>query len=379
MNRRILVVTLGLLLSACNDGRSKYYQTPATITRDVPSVYGVMQQYYLHPENLPPESQVSSVSSLIAALNDPFTFELSPPQAAQTTNGTNQGAYGLSVAHLSTFIYVNAVDPSGPAWQAGLRRNDVVRQIGTLVLTDTTTDTEIVNALAPQSLTMSVTRGPTPLSFSMTRASFTSTSVEEESIDATTHYTRIDHFVETSVDPRGPTGELEKILQRNTQKTHWVLDLRWNTGGFLDRAAEIADLFIPNGRVLEMRDRTGAVVTFTDAVPGGPGEGKQLVVLVNALSASSSEVVTAAVRSLNAGKAVGDKTFGKGVSQRVFQYPDGGQLLLVSFQLFDANGSSWHGVGITPDVVQPLDPQKLLDGHDSQLEAALNVLGVPAP
>lgn len=377
------LLLLLLALPACSDGKRRFFQGPAPLTRDVSSVYALLKTNYLYPDKIPADpSAFATVDDLIKALNDPFTFELSPASAAQNTQGTVQGQFGFSIARLSTFVYVSAIDPAGPAYAAGLRRNDIVRSIGTLTLTPTTTDAELVSALAPQSITMTVTRGPaTSLNLSLTRANFTSASVEEVSIDTLTHYVRIGHFVDTSVDPLGPTGELGAILNRNPTKTRWVIDLRWNTGGFLHRACEVADFFVPSGRLLTMKDKNGVTFFSFDAAAGGAGEGRSLVVLQNGQSASSSEVLAAAVRALVGAKIAGEKSFGKGVSQRVYAYPDGGQLLLVSFQLFDPLGGTWHTTGITPDATVALDPQKLQDGVDSQLEGALSLLGggVAAP
>jgi carboxyl-terminal processing protease len=378
---RTLILLVLLVLPACSDDRrARYGQAPATVNRDVLSVYNVLQTNYLYPDKIPKDpSAFATVTDLLNALNDPFTFELTPPQAARSTTGTVQGDFGFSIARLTTFVYVNTIDPSGPSFQAGLRRNDVVRTMNGLTITPTTTDAELVAAFAPSTMSITVTRGPTTtVTFNFARASFTSTSVEEQSVDATTHYVRIGHFVDTSIDPRGPTGELEKILQQNASKTRWILDLRWNSGGFLHRACEVSDFFATSGRIVTIRDRNGVVFFQCDATSGGTGEGKSLAVLQNGQSASSSELAAAALRALGGAKIVGEKSFGKGVSQRIFTYPDGGQLLVVGFELFDPNGASWHVTGITPDVTVPLDPQKLLDGRDSQLEAGLTAVGSPA-
>ncbi len=377
----LVSVALCVVIAGCGDRRHKFGQGAAPLNRDVLSVYQVLQRDYLYPQNIPPDpSAFATVSSLLAALNDPFTFELTPQQAAQSTSGTVQGQFGFSIARLSTFVYVNAIDPSGPAYLAGLRRNDVVRTLNALTLGPQTTDAEIAAQLAPANLPMTATAGPTVTrTITIARASFTSTSVEEQSIDATTHYVRIDHFVDTSIDPRGPTGELEAILKKFPSKTRWVVDMRWNSGGFLHRACEVTDLFAPSGRIVTIRDRNGTEFFSCDAVAGGAGEGKQVVVLQNKASASSSELVAAALRPLAGAKIAGEQSFGKGVSQRVYAYPDGGQLLVVGFQITDPLGGTWHVVGVTPDLTVTLDPVKLQDGKDSQLEAGLGLIGVTVP
>ncbi len=375
---RALVVAALVVLAACGRGGSSsgISQAPIPINDDVTSVFNALETYYLYPQNIPQNpSSFATVSSLVAALNDPFTFLLAPPQVAQLTTGSFSGSFGLNVARLSTFVYVNTIDPSGPAWGAGLRRNDVITAVDGVAVTASLTDTEITNAFAPMTITVSAFRGPgTQLGVSLTRATFTTTSVEDESIDALTHYVRIGEFVGASVNPTGPLGELQAILQKNPTQTRWVIDLRWDTGGFLLQASQIADLFIPTGTVLTLRDKNGFADTIYNASPGSPYEGYSLVVLVNGESASASEVLAQSLHVLKGVKLVGTQSFGKGVSQRVFSFPDGGELLMVSFKMFDANGFSWQGVGLTPDVVVPLDPVQLQNGVDSQLQAALGQL-----
>ena len=82
----------------------------------------------------------------------------------------------------------------------------------------------------------------------------------------------------------------------------------------------------------------------------------------------------------NPARFVGTRSFGKGVAQSIFDYPDGGQLYMVAYELRDANGVSWHTVGLVPDVASDLDPAKLIAGEDSQLTAAIGALaGVTVP
>jgi carboxyl-terminal processing protease len=375
---RFLVIGALLVLAACGHGGSstQISEAPIPINDDVTSVFNALQTYYLYPQNIPPSpAAFATVSSLVAALNDPFTFLITPPQAAQLTTGSVSGSFGLNVARLSTFVYVNAIDPSGPAWGAGLRRNDVITAVDGVAVTASLTDAEIANAFAPLNITVSAFRGPsTQLGVSLTRASFTTTSVEDESIDTLTHYVRIGEFVGSSINPGGPLGELQAILQKNPTQTRWVIDLRWDTGGFLLQAAQIADLFIPTGTILTLRDKTGFATSIFNAAPGSPYEGYSIVVLVNGQSASASEVLAQSLHVLRGVKLVGTQTFGKGVSQRVFQFPDGGQLLMVSFQMFDANNFTWQKIGLAPDVNVPLDPVQLQNGVDSQLQAALSQL-----
>ncbi|HZV02882.1 MAG TPA: S41 family peptidase [Planctomycetota bacterium] len=373
MDRLKLILVSSLALAACSQKRTSVSETPIAINDDVSSVYAALQTYYLYPQNIPSNpSQFATVSSLVAALNDPFTFTLTPAQAAQSSQGSFQGLFGLSVAPLGTFIYVATIDPSGPAWAAGLRRNDLILSVDGVAFNASMLTTDIETAFSPSTITVSAFRGPnTTLNLTMTKGNFTTTSVEDESLDTRTHYVRIGEFVNASINPNGPSGELAQILQSNQTQTRWVIDLRWDTGGYLSQAAQIADLFISNGLIVTLKDKNGNAFETFNATGQAPYANYSLVVLVNGDSASSSEVLADSLRVLKGVKIVGTQTFGKGVSQRIFQFPDGGELFMVSFRMLDANNFSWAGTGLTPDDVVQLDPIQLQSGVDSQLQAAL--------
>src|SRR5690606_18464592 len=115
----------------------------------------------------------------------PFTFELTPAQVAASDQGAEQSK-GFTVARLGALIYVATVDPGGPAWAAGLRRNDVITEADGLTVDATTTDDELVTALGADPLELDVSRAGVPFAFTIAAASFTTVTVEEQAIDADT-------------------------------------------------------------------------------------------------------------------------------------------------------------------------------------------------
>ncbi len=177
-------------------------------------------------------------------------------------------------------------------------------------------------------------------------------------IDRNVGYVRISQFGEkTARELRAAIRKLKDNGMRGM-----ILDLRWNPGGLLDQAVEVASVFVPKGTVVvSTRGRT----LFQNSVrrASGPGdllvtqdgERMPLVVLVNLGSASASEIVAGCLQDLGRAVILGEKTFGKGSVQSVLPLPDGSALKLTTAYYYTPNKRCIHREGIVPDVVVPID------------------------
>lgn len=161
-----------------------------------------------------------------------------------------------------------------------------------------------------------------------------------------------------------------------------ILDLRDNTGGYLDESIKIASEFIPKGEVvvstIDKYDNKNRYVSI-----GGSGEKVPLVVLVNGASASASEVVSGALRDYKVATLVGTKTYGKGVVQDVYsqnnsQLQDGSALKVTTAKYYTPNGENIHKKGIEPDIKveypEELRNQKYDRNKDPQFQKALETV-----
>lgn len=168
--------------------------------------------------------------------------------------------------------------------------------------------------------------------------------------------------------------ELNSLLDKNISGL--VLDLRSNPGGLLDVCVSITDEFLDEGTIVYTETRNGdryyekSTKKHTD-IP--------LVVLINEGSASASEILAGAIKDRERGILVGNKTFGKGVVQRIKQMSDGSGFKLTTSEYFTPKGTSIHGIGIEPDIQVDL-PEDIEEigvenlEEDSQLKAAIEKL-----
>lgn len=152
-------------------------------------------------------------------------------------------------------------------------------------------------------------------------------------------------------------NEIKNILEeyaRNKQKINVVLfDLRNNPGGLLSAAVETADLFLNNGVIVSTKSRSEGSQTF-QALPNKEFKDLKLGILINHRSASAAEVFTAALKDHSRAWVMGEKSYGKGVVQKLFPLPNGAAIQMTVSHYFTPNGSMIDGIGIEPNEKIPL-------------------------
>lgn len=155
-----------------------------------------------------------------------------------------------------------------------------------------------------------------------------------------------------------------------------VLDLRGNPGGSVEEVTEIADEILGKQLIFYSEDKKGKKEEiFSDSskleVP--------YVLLVDGGSASASEILAGAVKDTHSGEIVGEQTFGKGIIQILRPLKDGDAMKLTVSGYFTPNGTSIHGIGIEPTVIEPLDAsyfekENPTDEDDNQLQKAIEII-----
>jgi carboxyl-terminal processing protease len=169
-------------------------------------------------------------------------------------------------------------------------------------------------------------------------------------------------------------GQAIKKLQTQGAKAY-ILDLRNNPGGLLQAGIDIARLWLPEGTIVYTVNRQGIQDSFTaegEALTDAP-----LVVLVNQGTASASEILAGALQDNGRAILVGEKTFGKGLIQSLFELSDGAGLAVTVAKYETPSHKDIHKLGIVPDqvVVQTaLSFPQVTSPEDIQYQTAMQVL-----
>jgi carboxyl-terminal processing protease len=220
--------------------------------------------------------------------------------------------------------------------------------------------------------------------YTLRRAQVEVHSVLQETLEPGYGYLRITTFSETTPED---VGRAVTRLKRDNPGglKGLVLDLRNNPGGVLEAGVAVADDFLDSGVIVTADGRTAEARFRMDATPGDLIGGAPLVVLVNGGSASASEIVAGALKDHGRALLVGRRTYGKGSVQTVMPLTHGGAVKLTTSRYFTPSGTSIHGKGIIPDVVEEgpgLAPAELptakgtpaLAARDGDVRVALDAL-----
>jgi carboxyl-terminal processing protease len=205
------------------------------------------------------------------------------------------------------------------------------------------------------------------MDYTLRRAQVEVHSVMGQTLEPGYGYVRITSFSETT--PEDLAQSITRIKRENsTALKGLVLDLRNNPGGVLEAGVAVADDFLDSGVIVTADGRTPEARFRMDATPGDLIDGAPLVVLVNGGSASASEIVAGALKDHGRALLIGRRTYGKGSVQTVMPLSHGGAIKLTTSRYFTPSGTSIHGKGIVPDIIeegQGSAPAELLTGRGS--------------
>lgn len=190
-------------------------------------------------------------------------------------------------------------------------------------------------------------------------------------IELPTFYVDFEALQRNDPNARSSTRDVEKLLEdlKKENVEGIVIDLRGNGGGALGEANSLVGLFVRQGPTVQVKDADGEIGVLgnrdNDIVYDGP-----LVVLVNRLSASASEIFAGAIQDYQRGVVVGSQTFGKGTVQELIPMGDG-QIKITRSKFYRISGESTQHKGVTPDLFFPDMYQASKNIGESALPTAL--------
>ena len=320
-------------------------------------------------------------SGMAAGVGDRYTYYMPQENLEQYLENTHGNFDGIGIEVFTTQegeVKISRVMEGKPAEKAGMLEGDVIIGVngedmrGELI-------SEVaakIRGKAGTKVTVEVLRKNTgeTLEMTMERAVVVMESVDSRMIRGGIGYISLSGFKDNTHEQFRKAVD---TLQENGMKG-LVLDLRDNPGGLVKSVYQIGEELLPEGTMVYTLDKKE---NRNDLKCDGEYLDIPLVVLVNENSASASEILAGAVKDTGRGTLVGMQTFGKGLVQRLFTLPDGSGINVTVQKYYTPNGTSIHGVGVTPDEVVQL-PEKYLttaltaipEAEDSQLQKALEVL-----
>lgn len=317
-----------------------------------------------------------AIRGMLDSLGDIHTGYMTPEDYQQATTPldgsyTGIGAWVDTSGELLTII---SPMPGSPAEAAGLKTGDQIIAIdGTSVIGK---DPSVVlqSVLGPEGTTVVLTiKRPEPeetLDFTIVRARITIPSIESRMLDENIAYIALFTFGDNSANDL--KNALRDLLAE--KPVGLILDLRDNSGGYVDTAIEVVSQFIEPGVVMIERFGDGKEVKL-EAIPGGLAKDIPLVVLVNNGSASASEITAGAIQDYQRGILVGTTTYGKGSVQNWIPLDNNqGAVKVTIARWLTPNGRLIHKIGLTPDYIVEITDEDIKAERDPQLEKAIELL-----
>jgi len=298
-----------------------------------------------------------AIDGMLASL-DPHSNYLDARgmQAMMTQTEGNYGGLGLTVSMEDGAVKVISATRGTPADRAGIKAGDFITHVDGRLFYGGTLD-EAVDRMrgAPgTNVRITVVRPgrERPFDVTITRAIIDIPAVRWEVRDRVGVINITTFLNRNTVDStRRAMADIERQL--GGPPLGYIIDMRSNGGGLLEEAVGVADLFLERGEVVSQRGRRRTDIERFYARPGDAARGLPLIVLVDAGSASASEIVAAALQDHRRAVVMGERTFGKGSVQTLLPLGDGGALRLTTARYFTPAGRSVQEGGITPDILVP--------------------------
>lgn len=341
-------------------------------------VWRLLQTHYIAPDDLKAEPMLfGAVRGLVSAVGDPYTVFMPPKENKEFREGLSGHLQGIGAELGNIGEQVVVVSPlkGSPAEKAGLLPQDAIIEVNGEDITELSLQEVVSKIRGPKGSIVELTivreSEDDLLTFKITRDDITVPSTEyevKETGSGAVGYLAINQFGGETV------AEVTEFLRsvRPAELKGLIVDLRFNGGGYLDGAVDLASMFLREGEVVTVAGRDESQ---THSVSGDPVLPEiPLVVLINQASASASEIFAGALQDHGRATIVGMKSFGKGTVQEVLDLPGGSSLRVTIARWLTPKGRDLGKEGVVPDFVVDHTRQDIEAQRDPQLEAALQWL-----
>lgn len=344
----------------------------------------LMRQKFIKKPLSDREQTYNAIEEMLGSLDDPYTRLLKPDQyhSLQISTSGELSGVGLQISLDEKTGYVEIIAPliGSPAATAGIEPRDRILEIDGISTKTITLDDAAAKMRGQIGTKVSLKIQP----HDKEETDFRLVDLVRDRISLNPVYASLDKqgnvpigYIRLNQFSANATEEISRAVSTlNKQGANgYILDLRNNPGGLLQSGVEIARLWLNEGTIVYTVNREGIMGSFDSA--GAAITQAPLVVLVNQGTASASEILAGALQDNQRAILVGEKTFGKGLIQSLFELPDGAGLAITVAKYETPAHKDINKLGIVPDEIvsqEPITYAQLGTEADKQYQEALRLL-----
>lgn len=380
MKKKVLIVLSYVLVAALACGATLFFVSASTDYNKLEDLENLILTSFAGDADKT-KIEDAAADAMVNAMGDRWSYYIPASELPSFLENSENAYVGIGVTVQATEdnsgLMVIAVQPGGPAEEAGVQVGDVIIQVDGESAQDCTV-TEISAMIKGEEETVvsvTVLRSGEGITMSMTRKRMETTVASSKLLNEHVGLVTIQNFDERCADET--IAAIKALLNQGADML--LFDVRNNPGGYVDELTKVLDYLLPEGDLIRTVGTDGSDETVTsDAscvkVP--------MAVLINENTYSAAELFAADLSEYGAAKLFGQQTSGKGFYQYVFQFADGSAAGISVGRYYTGHGASLEGIGLTPDETVKLDDESealLYNGmlepeDDAQLQAALSYL-----
>lgn len=349
------------------DEEQSYEEVPVEAIQSFVQIYGIVKDNYVAEKN-DEDLFKQAIKGLVSGL-DHYSRYLSPEDYKQLLQYT-EGEFAsvdfdlVFDPQLHQWV-IHGLKPDADSAKLGLKNGVIVFKIDDQELKKLNHD-QVRNLL-------SGAVGST-LNIQLTDKSVPITIVRNKKIETDVQAQLLNNqilVIKVQVFQQDTANEIKNLIEQyaSSRLKGILIDLRNNPGGLLSAAVESADLFLNQGIIVSTKSRSEGDQQF-QALPGSEFQKLKVGVLINNRSASAAEVFTAALKDHGRAWVMGDKSYGKGVVQKLFALSNGSAIQMTVSHYYTPKGAMIEGVGIQPNqkyILQPDMKEEVYIEHIAEL------------
>lgn len=380
MKKKVLIVLSYVLVAALACGATLFFVSASTDYNKLEDLENLILTSFAGDADKT-KIEDAAADAMVNAMGDRWSYYIPAAELPSFLENSENAYVGIGVTVQATEdnsgLMVIAVQPGGPAEEAGVQVGDVIIQVDGESAQDRTV-TEISAMIKGEEGTMvsiTVLRSGEGITMSMTRKRMETTVASSKLLNEHVGLVTIQNFDERCADET--IAAIKALLNQGADML--LFDVRNNPGGYVDELTKVLDYLLPEGNLIRTVGTDGSDETVTsDAdcvkIP--------MAVLVNENTYSAAELFAVDLSEYGVARIFGQKTSGKGFFQQVFQFSDGSAAGISVGRYYTSQGNNLEGIGLTPDEEIKLDDESealLYNGmlepeNDAQLQAALSYL-----